>query len=377
MSQQPLNPPAQHQTIHVSLGDRSYQILVGGKLLEQAGALIREALGSTTDRLAIISNQIVSQRYGRVLSRSLAKAQLRAATYLIGDGERFKTLRTAERMYGFLAENHLDRRSALIALGGGVVGDVTGFVAATYLRGVSYIQVPTTLLAAIDSSVGGKTGVNLPHGKNLVGAFHQPSLVITDVNALRSLPAREVRAGLYEAIKYGVIADRALFEFIRDALDKLTRLDQESLTRLIARCCEIKADIVARDEREGGLRQILNFGHTFGHALESITRYRRYTHGEAVGYGMIMASRLAAKLGMIDEPHSQAIESVVLSVGRWPAIGDIEPDRLFEAMRYDKKARGGQLTLILPTRIGEVCICRDVPAKTIKHVLREFLQTRR
>jgi 3-dehydroquinate synthase len=371
---QPAKLPVQYQTVRVSLGDRSYQILVGPGLLECAGTFIREVLPDVTDPLAIVSNQTVFQRYGQMLSRSLTKARLRSVKFLMGDGERFKTLRTVERIYSFLAENHLDRRSVLIALGGGVVGDVAGFVAATYLRGIAYVQIPTSLLAAIDSAVGGKTGVNLTQGKNLVGAFHQPKLVITDVSLLRSLPEREIRAGLYEAIKYGVIAGSQLFEFICGSLDKIKRLDQESLTKLIARCCEIKAEVVAQDEREGGLRQILNFGHTFGHALESITRYRKFTHGEAVGYGMIIASRLAAKLGMIDEHQARAIEAVVLSLGRMPAIGNIEPDELFEAMRYDKKAQGGALTLILPTRIGAVRICRDVPPKAIRQAMQEFLQ---
>jgi 3-dehydroquinate synthase len=363
------------QTVHVSLGERSYQVLVGPGLLASAGRLVREALPGASNQLAIVSNPAVFDRYGRALIRGLRRAGYRAAAFLIGDGERFKTIRTAERVLGFLAENHLERRSALIALGGGVVGDVAGFGAATYMRGIPYVQVPTTLLAAIDSSVGGKTGVNLPHGKNLVGAFHQPALVITDVGVLRSLPPREIKSGLYEAIKYGVIADRDLFEFIRGSTEKLLQLDPEGLTRLIARCCEIKAEVVAEDEREGGRRQVLNFGHTFGHALESLTRYRRLTHGEAVGHGMMMAARLAARLGMMDREPARAIEAVVLSLGRLPRIDDLEPAAVFEAMRHDKKARAGRLTLILPAAIGEVRICRDVAAKAIKQSLRDFFHT--
>jgi 3-dehydroquinate synthase len=272
-----------------------------------------------------------------------------------------------------LIANRFERGDGIIALGGGVVGDLAGFVAATFMRGVKYVQIPTTLLAQIDSSVGGKTAVNHALGKNLIGAFYQPRAVIIDPQSLRTLPKREIRAGLYEAIKYGVIRDEALAAFIRNNLDRIDLLDSETMIRLIARCCEIKAEVVTTDERESGLRRILNFGHTVGHALESVTLYRRLKHGEAVGYGMKCASAIAEKVGIIPPAEAEAIKYSVDALGRLPRIDDLKAQDVIAAMAHDKKVAQGKLPLILPTKIGAVVVRDDIAPTVIRTAVRELL----
>lgn len=367
-------PPSSPTIVTVPLGERQYDIVIGAGLLSEVGSRLRSLLGDRS--LAVISNPTVFELYGQSLRRSLRRARFRPITYLMGDGERYKTLRTAEAIHRHLATHRLDRSSAIIAFGGGVVGDVAGFVAATFLRGIAYVQLPTTLLAAIDSSVGGKTGVNLPEGKNLVGAFYQPRLVITDVRLLRSLPTRELKAGFYEAVKYGIIADAELFEFIARMIRTERLLDEAPLITLITRCCQIKAAVVAADERESGYRQILNYGHTFGHALEALTRYRRFKHGEAVAYGMIIAARLAVELGLMDRGAAENLESLVRSIGRLPPIADLDARAWLSAMQYDKKVRQKKLTYILPTTIGSVKMVTDVPTRLVTRTLARCIQGR-
>lgn len=306
------------KTITVKLGDRSYAIQVGAGLLGEAGTLAREAVGDRARQAVIVSNPTVAALYGKRVGQSLKRAGFRVLTFTIGDGERHKTLRTAESLYTFLIANRIERSDIIVALGGGVVGDLAGFVAATYLRGIRFIQVPTTLLAQIDSSVGGKTGVNHRLGKNLIGAFHQPALVVIDPLTLGTLPPRQTQSGLYEAIKYGVIRDRLLFDRISGQIERLKQLDPAELTHLIARSCRIKADVVEQDEREGGLRRILNFGHTVGHALEALTAYRRFYHGEAVGHGMRVAARIAERIGLLAASDANAIDEAVRHIGRLP-----------------------------------------------------------
>src|SRR6185369_7307906 len=283
-------------------------------------------VGERARRAVVVSNPTVDNLYGRRLRRGLARAGFKSQGFLIGDGERFKTLDTAERLYTFLIEQRVERSDVIVAIGGGVVGDLAGFAAATYQRGMRFAQVPTTLLAQIDSSVGGKTGVNHPLGKNLIGAFHQPSLVVIDPTTLASLPERELRAGLCEAVKYGVIRDRRLFDRIHREMDSLKQLDVAELTHLIARSCRIKADVVARDEREGGLRRILNFGHTVGHALEAVTRYRRFLHGEAIGHGMRAAARIAEEMAILAGDERRAIDEAVWRVGPLPSAKTLALD---------------------------------------------------
>ena len=258
--------------------------------------------------------------------------------------------------------HQLDRGSTLIALGGGVVGDLGGFAAAVYMRGIAYVQIPTTLQAQVDASVGGKTAINHPKGKNLIGAFHQPKLVLIDVNTLETLPQRDIRSGLIEVIKMGVIRDEPLFEMVEDKLDTILNLDAGTLIEMIACACANKADIVAKDEKESGLRMVLNYGHTFGHALEALTHYRTYRHGEAVSIGMNCAARLAVNLGMFSEADFER-QSTLLNRAKLPLTfpSDLSPEAICDTMYLDKKALGGKLRLILPTRIGEVVIRDDVP----------------
>ncbi|MBI3654283.1 MAG: 3-dehydroquinate synthase [Acidobacteria bacterium] len=359
--------------IRVKLKERSYAIHIQSTLLDEAGALARQALGNNAHQAIILSNATVAALYGKRLQRSFTDAGFRVQRFLIGDGERYKNLQTAEALYKFLIEQQVERADVVVALGGGVVGDVAGFVAATYLRGIRFVQIPTTLLAQIDSSVGGKTGVNHALGKNLIGAFHQPALVVIDPETLRSLPPRERHAGLHEAIKYGVIKDRRLFQRIARDLDLLNGCDSEALAQLIARCCEIKARVVEQDEREGDLRRILNFGHTVGHALEAVTHYRRFLHGEAVGQGMRVAARIAERAGLLAADERQHLDEVVLRVGRLPTTKNLALRDIMKAMQRDKKAAAGRLAFVLPVTIGRVVIKTDLPLPLIRSSIKETL----
>ena len=360
-------------TIDVKLGDRRYAIHIEPGCLSRVGRLAREALGDRTRQAVIVSNPSVDALYGRISAGSLAKAGFQPHRFLIGDGERFKSLRTAEALYSFMIEKRIERSDVMVALGGGVIGDLAGFVAATYLRGIRLIQVPTTLLAQIDSSVGGKTAVNHPLGKNLIGIFHQPSLVVIDPETLTTLPPREMRAGLHEAIKYGVIKDRHLFHRIEREMDRLRQFDLEKLVPLIARSCEIKAGVVRRDERETGLRRILNFGHTVGHALEAVTQYRRFLHGEAVGHGMRAASRIAEQMGLLRLEEREAIDNAIARVGKLPGTNSLALGDIISAMQHDKKAEGGLLAFVLPVEIGRVVVRSDVPPRLIRSALKATL----
>jgi 3-dehydroquinate synthase len=359
------------QTVPVKLKERSYSIEIAAGLLDQAGALARQAVGEKASRAIVVSNTTVNALYGSRLARSLKAAGFRAPAFIIGEGERYKTLKTAETIYSFLIEHRVTRSDILVALGGGVVGDITGFVAATYLRGIRLVQVPTTLLAQIDSSVGGKTGVNHRLGKNLIGAFHQPSLVVIDLETLSSLPPREMNAGLCEAIKYGVIRDRKLFDRIFRRMERLKRCDLAEVANLVSQSCRIKADVVRRDEREGDLRRILNFGHTIGHALEAVTRYRRFLHGEAVGHGMRAASRIAERIEMLDSSEREAIDEAISRVGPLPRANTLALSDIISAMHHDKKVEAGRLAFVLPTRIGRVVIRSDVPLEVVRSALKD------
>lgn len=360
--------------VHVALGERSYDIMIAEGSLKNAGEITRAALGAKTRKLALISNPRVHSQYGKVIEKSLKQAGFVTLTHLMGDGERAKSLKTAERAWSFLIANRFERGDAIVALGGGVVGDLAGFVAACFQRGIHFVQIPTTLLAQIDSSVGGKTAVNHPLGKNLIGAFHQPRAVIIDPSVLRTLPPRELRAGMYEALKYGVIWDRALFDFIRDNLAKVEAFEAETLAHIIRRSCEIKAEVVTNDERESGLRKILNYGHTIGHALEAVTHYRRLKHGEAVGYGMKAAASIATTAGLLANDEQRAITEGIAALGQLPRINDLKVPEIMAAMQLDKKASQGKVPLILPTSIGEVVVRDDIAPVTIRASLKELLQ---
>lgn len=367
------NKHSQFTKVHVALDERSYDITIADGALKQVGEITRAALGQKTRKLAIISNARVHGFYGKAVEKSLKQAGFVTLTHLMGEGERAKSLNSAEKALAFMIANRFERSDAVVALGGGVVGDLAGFVAACYQRGVNYVQIPTTLLATIDSSVGGKTAVNHKLGKNLIGAFHQPRAVIIDPQTLATLPKRELRAGLYEALKYGVIRDQSLFALLKEKLENVFALDAALMTQIIARCCEIKAEVVTTDERESGLRRILNFGHTVGHALEAVTAYRRMKHGEAVGYGMQCASTIAEKAGIIARAEADAIRQGVDGLGNLPRIDDLKVQEIITAMAHDKKVAQGKLPFILPTRIGEVVVRDDISPTIIRASVRELL----
>lgn len=362
------------RAISVECEGRSYKVHVGLGILPRTGRILKDL--NLSKRLIVISNRQVLKRYGTTLNQSLRAAGFEVSMINLPDGERYKSLSTIEKIYYRLLQLRLDRKSTLVAFGGGVVGDMVGFAAATYLRGIPCIQIPTTLLAQIDSAIGGKTGVNLKGGKNLVGAFYQPMAVIADPSLLVSLPAREFHSGLYEAIKYGIIRSRSLFDLIAQKHARFPHKDKTNLEKVVAECVGIKADVVSRDERESGLRMILNYGHTIGHALEAATQYRRLTHGEAIGHGMIMASRLAEALGKIDQAESQEINRVVRQFSPLPSIRSVRPQQIFRYLLSDKKIIEQRLKFVLPLRIGAVEIVSDVPRTAVEDVLRSYLHAR-
>lgn len=356
------------ETVKVELGERSYDIIIGSGLLDGIGARLK-AYGPSP-KAALVSNPTVFALYGKRVAGSLKKAGFNLEHVIIPDGEEYKNLETLKRIYDELLKHGLDRKSALIALGGGVVGDIAGFAASTYMRGISYVQIPTTLLAQVDSSVGGKTGVDHKLGKNMIGAFWQPGLVLIDVATLKTLPKKQLLAGLAEVIKYGVIYDSELFEFLEANRDRILNLDNEAITHIIRRSCEIKADVVSKDERESGLRAILNYGHTIGHAVETATGYTRYLHGEAVAIGMHLEAKLSQLLKGIDDGQVFRIKALIDSYGLPSEIpGDINRDDILSSMQLDKKAVAGKLKFILPERIGAVRIRKDISEKSITGLL--------
>ena len=288
----------------------------------------------------------------------------------IPDGERHKHLKTVARIYDALVTQQIDRGAALVGVGGGVLGDVTGFAAATYLRGIDIVHVPSTLLAQVDSAIGGKVGVNHPLGKNLIGAFHQPRLVVIDPTLVATLPRREFRAGLYEIVKYGMTSSRALFDRVAGSVKDLFKRDPEALQPVIAASCAIKADVVSRDERESGPRRVLNFGHTAGHAIEALTRYKRFRHGEAVGYGMLVAAEVAAGRGRLADADRERLFTLIRRLGPLPAIADLSMDDMIDAMRRDKKVVNGRLHYVLATTVGEHEIVDDVSEGELREALR-------
>ena len=346
----------------------TYSVLYASGLLARAGAEI-SALDENTGVFLLTSPPRVARHWrGKAGERGLRGAGFRG-TILFDDRETAKSMSTVEHICRELVHAGADRRALLVAVGGGVVGDVAGFAAATYLRGVRLVHVPTTLVAQVDSAIGGKTGVNLPEGKNLVGAFYPPHLVLADPETLATLPPREFRSGLYEVVKYGVIGDARLFSYLEKSMGSVLRRERGALDFVIPRCIRAKADVVGRDERESGLREILNFGHTFAHAFETATRYKTYLHGEAVGWGMIAAARLSRRLGMLGTSDAARIEKLVRSTGPLPALPKAPPERLIEIMRSDKKARAGKLRFVLTRGIGKAETVAGVPVSTVRRIV--------
>jgi 3-dehydroquinate synthase len=357
--------------ISVRAASGKYEVLSGRGVLRELPRVVSRI--GRDGAVYVISSARVWRYWGARIQKLLAGA--RRATIMIDDAETAKNLSTVERACRDLVRAGADRRALIVAVGGGVVGDVAGYVAASYLRGIALIHVPTTVVAQVDSAIGGKTGVNLPEGKNLVGAFYPGKAVVTDPELLSSLPPREFRSGIYEIIKYGVIGDSKLFQFLERNMEKVMRRERAALAFVIERSIAQKARVVSEDERESGLREILNFGHTFAHALESITRYRKYLHGEAVGCGMIAASRLAVEKGMLSSGEEERIAKVIARVGPLPAWPSVPPERLIAAMQADKKTRAGRLRFVLPERIGRVRCGVEAEEEMLVRVLRECATT--
>ena len=348
--------------VSVSLGSRSYQIKVGGGLLPRLGAEC--AALKLGQRCAVITDSNVGKKFAKAALKSLSASGFEAVLITVPAGEKSKRLAVVEKCYDELAKHRLERKSFIVALGGGVVGDLAGFVAATYLRGIPFVQVPTTLLAQVDSSVGGKTGVNLRAGKNLVGAFYQPRLVLCDLDALKTLPRREYVSGLAEVVKYGVIYDAVLFAQLERNLPKLLQRDAATLRNVIARCCEIKAEVVGQDETESGLRAILNFGHTIGHAIENSSGYGKFLHGEAIAIGQVAAAKLSQKILGLPSGDANRIEKLFVQAGLPVKLksGAARRKKLFAAMKLDKKVSGGEIKFVLAEKIGAVKFgCRVAP----------------
>jgi 3-dehydroquinate synthase len=356
------------ETIVVRLGERSYPIWIGEGLLPELGARLRElGLGG---RAALVSVPPVFDLYGAAARRSLADAGFDVREVLVPDGEASKSVAQLSALWDAFVALQLERSSPVVALGGGVVGDLAGFAAATFKRGVPFVQCPTTLLAQVDSSVGGKVAIDHPAGKNLIGAFHQPAAVCIDLATLGTLPRRELVAGLAEVIRSGAALDAEFFGFLERSVERLLALDPEALRQAVAACCRIKAGIVAEDEREGGRRSLLNLGHTFGHALETLTGYARYRHGEAVGWGIARAARLAVRLGRCTEADAARQESLLRRAGL--PVDDPSPDAelMIAAMAHDKKSTGGKPRFVLTEKIGSANLYGEIPREILKEVLR-------
>ncbi|MCY7386412.1 MAG: 3-dehydroquinate synthase [Microcoleus sp. CAN_BIN18] len=360
--------------IKVDLGPQSYNVCVRSGGLDELGTLMGDL--SLGKKVLLVSNQSIFRQYGDRATTALESAGFEVSSCILPPGEQYKTLNSVQKIYGAALANRLERSSTMVALGGGVVGDITGFAAATWLRGINVVQVPTSLLAMVDASIGGKTGVNHPEGKNLIGAFHQPRLVLIDPDVLKTLPAREFRSAMAEVIKYGVIWDVELF----GKLEKSKRLDQmryvkaDLLAEILIRSCQAKAEVVSKDEKESGLRAILNYGHTIGHAVESLTNYKVINHGEGVAIGMAASSRLAVELGMWDAECDRRQSALIEKAGlpaKLPAGVDVE--EILNTLQLDKKVQDGKVRFVLPVRLGEAAVSDRVDGDVILQVLREML----
>ncbi len=354
------------QTLKMELGDRSYPIYIGAGLIAHAD-LIVERLHKK--KVAIVTNTTVAPLYLAPLQRALETRGVEVVPITLPDGESHKNWETLNRIFDALLEHRCERGTTLIALGGGVVGDLAGFAAAAFLRGVPYIQVPTTLLAQVDSAVGGKTAINHPLGKNMIGAFYQPRAVITDTDTLATLPPREFAAGLAEVVKYGLIRDPVLFDWLEKNMARLVKRETEPLAHAIERSCAIKAEIVAQDEREDGVRALLNLGHTFGHAIEAGSGYGTWLHGEAVAAGMVLAARLSHRLGMLPAQDVARASALIVRAGLPVTAPDFGLKRYLDLMGHDKKVEGGRIRFVLLKRIGEALVTDQVPGDALADVL--------
>jgi 3-dehydroquinate synthase len=355
------------QRLSIDLGERSYDILIGSSLRKRTGEFLKSVLKPS--RIVIITHPSINDLYGEEVAEGFIAQGWTTDIIEVPEGESSKNLGQAEKLYDHLLELNCDRKSVLVALGGGVIGDLVGFVAATYQRGIPFIQVPTTLLSQVDSSVGGKTAVNHPKGKNMIGAFYQPRLVVADLETLRTLSQKEYRAGLAEIVKYGVIADARLFEFLETHCKKILNLDSECLSHIIETSCFIKARVVEKDERESHYRMILNFGHTFGHAIESLTEYSQFIHGEAVSMGMVRAAQLSHSVGKCSEEIPKRLEALLKNLGLPVDMPELDSSAMIESLYHDKKTMDRQIKFILVNEIGSIEIVDQVPEAEILKVL--------
>jgi 3-dehydroquinate synthase len=358
--------------VKVALGEKSYDILIAYPLEEIGRTLKKYTKGIKS---LIVTNPTIAEYYLKTVERSLREAGFQVFVAQVPDGEEHKSLDEASKLYASCVEYRIERESIIVGLGGGVIGDLAGYVAATFMRGLPVVQVPTTLLAQVDSSVGGKVAVNLPEGKNLVGSFYQPLLVYIDLAVLKTLPIEETKAGMAEVIKYGIILDNDFFEYLEENIGRLRQLDSEVLETVVARCCVLKARVVEKDEKESGLRAILNFGHTLGHALETLTDYKKYRHGEAVAIGMVGACRIAEEMGMLKKEARDKIEHLIGKTGLPGRIGvELGVDGIIQILSLDKKVRAGKVGFVLPERIGKVVVRNDVPEDIVRDVVRGLIK---
>jgi 3-dehydroquinate synthase len=358
--------------VTIAVPPRPYQAIIENGLLERAGTHLRELFGEAPGlRLFVVTVPPVRRRWGKKLLASLSGAGFAARLVEMHDGERYKKLSTIEELGQKLTSLGADRNAVILAFGGGVVGDVAGLLASLYMRGVELVQIPTTVLAQVDASIGGKTGVNLPAGKNLLGAFHQPRMVLIDPAVLSTLPEREFRAGLYEALKCGVIGAPELFRSLERVDVRVLRRDTASLEWVIAEAVKLKAEVVSADEREGGLRRVLNFGHTIGHALEAESGYRRFLHGEAVAWGMVAAANIAARVNRLDANAGRRIIDAVLRLGPLPRV-EVRSRTIVRLLQTDKKTRNGVVHFVLPSEIGKVEVVNDVPEPVVVDAVDEL-----
>ena len=355
------------QTLHVDLGQRSYPIHIGPGLLSQADLLVPHLL---QPRVVIVTNTVVAPLYLDVMRAALQAQQVDVIPVILPDGEKYKNWETLNLIFDALLTHRVERKTTLLALGGGVIGDLTGFAAASYQRGVPFIQVPTTLLSQVDSSVGGKTGINHPLGKNMIGAFYQPQVVLADTETLNTLPDRELSAGLAEVIKYGLIGDLPFLEWLEMNMPKLRARDSQALQYAIARSCQNKADVVAADERESGVRAHLNLGHTFGHAIETGMGYGNWLHGEAVGAGMVMAAVASQRMGWLSEADVARTRDLIRAAGLPDVAPDLGVDAYLDFMGHDKKVESGKLRFVLLKKLGEATVSSELPPTALRETLR-------
>jgi 3-dehydroquinate synthase len=359
------------KTLYVNLAERRYPIIVGEGLLSKAGALLaKQGFDSAP---IVVANPTILRFHGATLEKSLRQVFGHAAIIRIGDGERYKNHATLMKIYGGLFRLHADRRSWILAFGGGVIGDIAGFAAATFMRGIPYVMAPTTLLAQVDSSIGGKVGLNVVQGKNLIGAFHQPAAVLSDTEALKTLSRRELASGLYEVIKCGAIRSEPLLRYLEQRLPDILECRTREMEHIVGEAARIKAEVVASDERESGLRMILNYGHTVGHAFEAATGYKKFKHGEAVAWGMIAALEYGRELGLLPAEKSARLIRLIHRAGRLPSIKGISMESLWNALVHDKKFRSGDIRMIFLTKLGDAVIRAGINAVSLKKFLTEFL----